>query len=144
MRLAVGRKFSIAVTLFAALILIIFNVSLWYQYTQLKNFLEARISNEIESLVKSTANRLDPYILTDIISGEYLLEDYSDLINRLSEVSDAGNLLSLDIFDIDGQSLFQPPETGQEEEILNLTEFTSAQGPLSFRYSISTIRWSPY
>ncbi|MFH1893454.1 MAG: ATP-binding protein [Candidatus Zixiibacteriota bacterium] len=131
MRLAVGRKFSVAVTIFAALILIIFNISLWYQYTQLKNFLETRISEEIESLAKSTANRLDPYILRDIISGEYLLEDYSDLVNQLNEVSDAGNLLSLDVFDINGRNLLEQPESGHEEEILNLTEFTSAQAGIT-------------
>jgi len=127
MHLATSGKFSVAVAIFSALILIIFNVSMWYQYSQLKDFLEKRITGEVESLAQSTASRIDPYVVEDIESGEYLLEDYSDLVNYLHDVSDAGDLLSLDILDLNGRNILESPPDSDSLEIINLAEFISAQ-----------------
>ncbi len=128
MRIGFDRRISIAIVIFAALLLIFFNFSQWYLYVQMKRLLEARVSREMKSLAESTAKRIDPFVVREIASDEYLLADYADLVNMLADVRQANELLSMNLYNIEGEDLLvsSADSAGAEGESLNLTEFTSA------------------
>ncbi len=128
MRIGFDRRISIAIVIFAALLLIFFNFSQWYLYVQMKHLLEARVSRDVRSLAESTAERVDPFVVREIASGEYLLADYAELVSMLDDVRQANELLSINLYDTEGEDLLASPgdSTGVEGESLNLTEFTSA------------------
>jgi signal transduction histidine kinase len=128
MRIGFDRRISVAIVIFAALLLIFFNFSQWYLYVQMKRLLEMRVSREVKSLAESTAERVDPFVVREIASDEYLLADYADLVSMLDDIRQANELLSINLYNTDGEDLLASPgdSTGVEDESLNLTEFTSA------------------
>ncbi len=128
MRLSFDRKISLAVLIFAALLLLFFNFSHWYLYGQMKRFLEERVSREIRSLAAATSERVDPIVVEEILEDEYLLADYAELINALEGIKRANELLGLTIYDLEGSDILAMREDSASTgmETLNLTEFTSA------------------
>ncbi|MCK4657605.1 MAG: hypothetical protein KAT85_11255, partial [candidate division Zixibacteria bacterium] len=105
MRIGFDRRISIAIVIFAALLLIFFNFSQWYLYVQMKHLLEARVSRDVRSLAESTAERVDPFVVREIASGEYLLADYAELVSMLDDVRQANELLSINLYDTEGEDL---------------------------------------
>jgi len=128
MRIGFDRRISIAIVIFAALLLLFFNFSQWYLYFQMKRLLETRVSRDIKSLTESTAKRIDPFVVREIAANEYLLADYADLANMLDDIKQANELLALNLYDIEGKDLLASigDSSGTAGESLYLTEFTSA------------------
>lgn len=124
-----GKNILVLVVVFAALFLILFNTTQWYFYTQMEDFMEERVSNEVVSLAVSTANQLDPFAVEDLASGNYLLNDLSDVIGTLDNAKTSNSLLSLKLYDQRGKDILASEVLSTHEydgEIIDVAEFLSA------------------
>jgi signal transduction histidine kinase len=133
MRISFDRRISIAIVIFAALLLIFFNFSQWYLYVQMKHLLEARVSQEVRAVAESTAERVDPFVVQDIVAEECLLAEFADLVSMFNDIRRANELLAINLYHIEGEDLLAPlgDSSDMEGELLNLTEFTSAAAGIS-------------
>jgi signal transduction histidine kinase len=126
MRLALGRKITIAVAAFGFLLLVFLNLSQWYLYVRMKSFAEERVSQDLLAIAESTARRAGS--LTDgLLAGESMaLDQYAGILLLLDEVRDINELMSLNIYNPDGLDFYDESDSIQTDEILHLSEFVSA------------------
>lgn len=128
MRQAFDRRVTVAIAIFAILLVVFFNFSQWYLYFQMKRFLESRVRTEVKQIAEATASRLDPFTIEDIVTGEQGFRDVTALSRTLSDIKRVSGLIEMSIYDLEGVNLLSVPTDtiDWQPAVLNLAEFISA------------------
>ncbi len=128
MRQAFDRRVTVAIAIFAVLLVLFFNFSQWYLYFQMKRFLESRVRTEVKQVAEATASRLDPFTIEDIVSSEHEIRNVATLSRTLSDIKKVSGLIEMSVYDLDGVNVLSVPTDtiDWQPAVLNLAEFTSA------------------